>query len=61
MENTLSTMEAHFNQTANATVEDPFFDVSMYLKAIVLFLVILVTIVGKSMSIYSQDNCFRQK
>lgn len=46
MENTLSTMEAHFNQTANATVEDPFFDVSMYLKAIVLFLVILVTIVG---------------
>ncbi|KAH0948447.1 hypothetical protein HN011_009180 [Eciton burchellii] len=40
-------MEDHFNQTANATAEDPFFgDVSMYLKAIVLFLVILVTIIG---------------
>jgi hypothetical protein len=42
-------MEDHFNQTVNATAEDPFFgDVSMYLKAIVLFLVILVTIIGKS-------------
>ncbi|RLU26676.1 hypothetical protein DMN91_000473 [Ooceraea biroi] len=48
MENTHpATMEYPFNQTANSTAEDPVFgDVSIYLKAIVLCLVILVTIVG---------------
>ncbi|XP_018373008.1 PREDICTED: 5-hydroxytryptamine receptor 2A-like [Trachymyrmex cornetzi] len=40
-------MEAHVDQAANATVENPvFFDVPIILRAIVLCLLILITIVG---------------
>lgn len=42
-------MEAHVDQAANATVENPgFIDVPIILRAIVLFLLILITIVGES-------------
>lgn len=41
-------MEAHVDQAANATVENPvFIDVPIILRAIVLCLLILITIVGE--------------
>ncbi|XP_014485557.1 PREDICTED: 5-hydroxytryptamine receptor 2A-like [Dinoponera quadriceps] len=40
-------MEVHVNQAVNASVEDPvFIDASIVLRALVLFLLILVTILG---------------
>lgn len=52
-------MEAHVDQAANATVENPvFIDVPIILRAIVLCLLILITIVGEFIIFSSARTIF---
>lgn len=55
-------MEAHVDQPANATVENSvFIDVPFVLRAIVLSLLILITIVGESTILSSVRTIFTKK
>lgn len=52
-------MEVHVNQAVNASVEDPvFIDASIVLRALVLILMILVTVLGESFAPFHRSRDF---